>query len=151
MRLECSGLVHTLAEAPEEAPQTACRGFNDLDLHLANNSSCSFTQIIVINHQQWLRISLSAASFFADHSMQTILILVAQLLGSLTIPEGHTLNVRTLDNLNLVLQIRTESAPLSMFITNLSAHFRRAKLPLLWPQTLPFLDYMNGSLLLQRY
>ena len=50
----------------------------------------------------------------------------------------------------LVLQICTKSAPLSIFIIILSAHIRRANQPLMWPQILPFLHYMHGSLLLQK-
>ena len=45
----------------------------------------------------------------------------------------------------IVLQIRTKSAPLSIFIVFLSAHIRRAKRPLMWPQTSLSLHYMHGS------
>jgi hypothetical protein len=49
----------------------------------------------------------------------------------------------------IILQIRTKSAPLSIIIIIISAQIRRAKQPLMWPQTLPLLHYMHGSLLLQ--
>ena len=51
----------------------------------------------------------------------------------------------------IVLQFRTQSAPLSITIIVLSAQIRRAKQPLMWPQTSPLLHYVHKSYFCKRY